>query len=387
MPDGSFVQPDGLIGFDAGSGRWVALVEVKTGTTELDKDASRGVPRRCAPQEIRRRRHHLESDRAGHRRSSSEGPRRKAQGRCRFASHVVGGVAYRGRHGARTTAASPTPNRHGSSANSSPTLSTRAPGRCSSRTWDNTGRPSATAREPAPLDQPTTVSRMWLSGGMNSPATSAFNWAACSGADVQQVLARRDRRRCRRAPEAIGEDAWLRLGVLECTLRVPAAVADINLSADLKTRTISASLQVDAPGDGRPRTRVNWLVRQLRERCAPGDLRVDASFESRSWITTSDPARSADRPSIPTRRCWRTGDDRPRRFRVTLTRDMGMARGTGARSFIGSITALLDEFYRTVTQNLEAWKPSAPRLPRQTDEGESEPPAEAANIGAPETDE
>ena len=202
------------------------------------------------------------------------------------------------------------------------------------------------------------------------------------GADVQQVLPRRDRRdvagrRIRMARTLAGA------GVLECTLRVPAAVADINLSADLKTRTISASLQVDAPGDGRPRTRINWLVRQLRAD-APASVRVDASFQSRSVTTSALLGALTERPDEALLEDRRIA---PRAFRVTLTRDMGMARGTGARSFIGSITALLDEFYRTVTQNLEAWKPPAPRLPRQTEEGESEPPAETADISTPQANE
>jgi len=202
------------------------------------------------------------------------------------------------------------------------------------------------------------------------------------GADVQQVLSRRDRR------DAAGRRTRLaknlaEAGVLECTLRVPAAVADINLSADLKTRTISASLHLDAPGDGRPRTRVNWLVRQLRTD-APGNLRVVTSFESRSVTTSTLLETLKEQPDEALLEDRRIA---PRRFEATLTRDMGMARGTGARSFIGSITSLMDEFYRTVTQNLEAWKPRAPRLPRQTDGEESEPLVEASGVGTPETHE
>ena len=201
------------------------------------------------------------------------------------------------------------------------------------------------------------------------------------GADVQQVLSRRDRRdaagRRMRVAKNLAE-----AGVLECTLRVPAAVADIKLSADLKTRTISASLQLDAPGDGRPRTRINWLVRQLRTD-APGTLRVVTSFESRSVTTSTLLETLTERPDEALLEDRRIA---PRRFEVTLTRDMGMARGTGARSFIGSITSLLDEFYRTVIQNLEAWKPRAPRLPQQSDERESAPPKQVAGTSVVEPD-
>ena len=59
------------------------------------------------------------------------------------------------------------------------------------------------------------------------------------GADVQQVLSRRDRTdvagRQARLTKALAEE-----GILECTLRVPGAVADIDIRADLKTRTVAA---------------------------------------------------------------------------------------------------------------------------------------------------
>ncbi len=182
------------------------------------------------------------------------------------------------------------------------------------------------------------------------------------GADVRQIIPRRDRqdvaRRRARAAKRVADD-----GALECVLRVPAAVADITLRAELKAQTISASLHVDAPSEGRPRTRVNWLGRQLRED-GPGDLRVDVSFESRS-VTTSALLRTLiDQPDEALLEDRRIA---PRSFRVTLTRDMGMARGDGRRSFVGSMRALLDEFYRTVVQNLDTWKPRAPRLPEEVE--------------------
>ena len=196
------------------------------------------------------------------------------------------------------------------------------------------------------------------------------------GADVQQVLARRDRsdpagHRTRLAKELADQ------GALECTLRVPGAVADINVRADLATRTVAASLAVDAPGDGRPRTRVNWLVRQLRND-APGEVRVDTAFESRS-VTTSNLLEALtanpDDALLDDRRIA------PRRFTVTLTRSMGMQRGSGARSFIGSVTRLVDEFYRLVAQNLENWRPRAPRLP----EHPASPSDESPDDEAPES--
>ena len=190
------------------------------------------------------------------------------------------------------------------------------------------------------------------------------------GADVEQVLPRRDRR------DTAGRKARLirelaDTGTLRCTLRVPSVVADIDIVADLTTRMVSASLYVSAPGEGRPRTRINWLVRQLRSETL-GNVRIDTSFESRSatssvlleaLVANPDNALLEDRRAMP------------RGFRVTLTRPMGMQRNVGARSFVGSVTALLEEFYGSVAQELKEWTPRAPRLPEQQHSAEPEAPA------------
>ena len=380
MADGKVVRPDGLVRVRRGKRTWVALVEVKTGTSELDRgqvesylDAAREhgfdavvtISNQIMPTTGD---HPVEVD------------RRKLR---RVELHHISWVAL------LTEAVMEHDHRGVADPEQAWILG---------ELIAYLEHPSSGAMQFEDMGQHWTAVRDSARAGTLGPTDDGVEdvverWDELSrylclqlgrelGADVQQVLPRRDRRdvagRRARMARTLAE-----AGVLECTLRVPAAVADINLSADLKTRTISASLQVDAPGDGRPRTRVNWLVRQLRAD-APGSLRVDASFQSRSITTSALLEVLTEHPDEALLEDRRVA---PRAFRVTLTRDMGMARATGARSFIGSITSLLDEFYRTVTQNLEAWKPSAPRLPRQTDEGESEPPAETAEIGAAQADE
>ena len=177
------------------------------------------------------------------------------------------------------------------------------------------------------------------------------------GADVQVVLSRRERTepKVRRAAnlKTLIDD-----GRLGCTLRVPDAVADISLTADLRARTVAASLTIDAPREGKALTRVNWLTRQLRS--APKDVRIDASFEGSRQTTSDllaalhDDGRRAllDDAKLP-----------PRRFAVTLTREMGVKRAAGQGTFIESVTKLLETFYGEIAQELTAWTPRAPRLP------------------------
>jgi hypothetical protein len=64
-------------------------------------------------------------------------------------------------------------------------------------------------------------------------------------------------------------------GRLNGALRVPAAVAPIKITADLRAGLIQCAVTVPAPREGRSTTRVNWLVRQLQT--GPGNLCIEAS--------------------------------------------------------------------------------------------------------------
>jgi hypothetical protein len=177
------------------------------------------------------------------------------------------------------------------------------------------------------------------------------------GADVQQVLSRRERedyslRRAQLVSELANHSS------LTCTFRVPNSVGDIVLSADLKSRMVSASVSLPAPREGRPKTRMNWLIRQLGQ--APENTRIDVSFEGTRRTTSelllnlredSDQGLDEIKSNVP------------RYFQVALSADMGSEKSSGSGSFIDSVTNILDEFYGDVIQNLKTWAPRAPRLP------------------------
>lgn len=152
---------------------------------------------------------------------------------------------------------------------------------------------------------------------------------------------------------------------LMATLRVPDAVGPITIEADLRARQVTTSVEVDAPGDGRPKTRVNWLLRQLND--APGDLRVEAAFTGSRQTTSCLFDACREQPE----RLLLPGDDKrpPRRFTVALTRSMGSKRGRGDDSFVSVTQRQLIDFYRDLVQNLRPWAARAPRL-REVDEPE-----------------
>lgn len=114
---------------------------------------------------------------------------------------------------------------------------------------------------------------------------------------------------------------------------------------------------MDAPREGRPTTRVNWIVRQLKH--APDSTRIE------SFVANSRGAGAAELlGKVREDSAVLVTDPKKdiRSFRVALSVPMGAKRGRGRGSFIDSVLDLVDSFYGDVVQHLKAWSPAAPKL-------------------------
>jgi hypothetical protein len=169
------------------------------------------------------------------------------------------------------------------------------------------------------------------------------------------------------------------LGALEAAIRVPDAVGPLVVQADLRTRKVITSVTVDAPGDGRPATRVKWLLRQLKD--APDGLVIEASFANSK--TTTAALLSAAREDPQALLLANDAKRPPRAFRLALSRPMGTKRGKGERSFVLETRKQAIDFYRELVQNLRAWRPSAPKLPEEPEEETTAPQAEPPVFSSP----
>lgn len=185
----------------------------------------------------------------------------------------------------------------------------------------------------------------------------ALRLAKNLGAEVRQVLTTKER-----GNPAIRTDSLMSQvesnGCLTGLLRVPDAVSDIQLVANLSTRTVESAVTVNAPSEGTPRSRVTWLLRQLRN--APDSTRIDVSFERRSNTVSNTLGLLRENPAIGLL------DDRkvnPRRFTIALPEDMGIKTGNGQGSFVNSVQVNLETFYREVVQDMSPWQQPAPKLP------------------------
>jgi hypothetical protein len=165
-------------------------------------------------------------------------------------------------------------------------------------------------------------------------------------------------------------------GRLWATLRVPDAAAPIDLHADLRTRLFTTSVELSAPRDGRPRTRIIWLLRQLTD--VPDNLRIEVRYPNAKESTSATVKEAGAKPD----RLLYPADPKrdPRSFRVALTRELGGKRDRGPGSFVLEAKLQTSDFYRLVVQKLRPWIAPAPKLPAPadqtapTDEASSEPP-------------
>ncbi len=147
-------------------------------------------------------------------------------------------------------------------------------------------------------------------------------------------------------------------GTLEANVKVPDTVAPMQIAADLRTRQIHTSVALDAPKEGRPSARINWLLRQLKD--APDTLRIEVRFGGVRETTSLLLSEAREFPQ----RLLSAGDPKrePRAFTLTLSRPMGLKRGKAKGSFIHDTRAQAFEFYRELVQNLKTWQAKPPKL-------------------------
>jgi hypothetical protein len=147
-------------------------------------------------------------------------------------------------------------------------------------------------------------------------------------------------------------------GALDAVIRVPDAVGDLRLRADLRARRTLTSVTLDAPREGRATSRISWLLRQLGE--ASDDLRVEVAYpnarETRSCLLSQARAEPTCllHPVDPKRE--------PRGFILTLARPLGSKRGKAEGSFVRETRAQAFDFYRDLVQNLKLWQARPPKL-------------------------
>ena len=194
------------------------------------------------------------------------------------------------------------------------------------------------------------------------------------GADVDLVVSREHRsdpsKRTRDMMDTLAGDQ-----LLEGVLRIPDAAGDVRVIANLRARRVRASIDLDPPSKGKPTTRINWLVRQLR--AAPDGVQVDATYRRRH-STSELLGQLRGNPKILLNPA--SAKEPPVRLTVALARDMGIKGGRGRGSFVAVVEEVIRDFYHDVVQDLKAWAEPAPRLSSKAEADTTASPDEAAFV-------
>ncbi|MDD9350050.1 MAG: hypothetical protein PV363_14785, partial [Mumia sp.] len=176
------------------------------------------------------------------------------------------------------------------------------------------------------------------------------------GTEVVPVLSRKEQ-----ADPALRAQALTTMlcqsGQLSGAIRIPDTVGQLVVTADLRASKVTCHVNVDAPREGRPSTRVKWLVRQLK--AAPDSVRVEtftahargSSAAELLGVVRADPTVLVVDPAREIRS-----------FRLALISPMGTTRGRGRGSFIDSVLKASDTFYADVLQYLKPWAAPPPKL-------------------------
>jgi hypothetical protein len=167
-------------------------------------------------------------------------------------------------------------------------------------------------------------------------------------------------------------------GTIHGALRVPATVAPIKITADLRSGLVRCSVTVTAPREGRPTTRVNWLVRQLRT--APGQLCIEASS---AWQHGRGPARTLDQAREDPKPVIGDPSRELRAFTLSLASKAGSARGQGHGSFVNSVLSAVETFYSEVVQHIKPWAQSPPKVREDEPVRQGEPVADGLPADPP----
>ena len=166
------------------------------------------------------------------------------------------------------------------------------------------------------------------------------------GTEVVPVLSRKEQAEPAIRVQALTQSLCTS-GLLTGAIRIPDTVGHLVVTADLRAAQVTCHVDVEAPREGRPTTRVNWLVRQLKR--APDSARVEAFVvHARGSQAAELLATVRENPAS----LVLDASKELRTFRIAETTTMGPKRGRGRGCFIDSVLAAVDTFYADVLGSL-----------------------------------
>lgn len=164
---------------------------------------------------------------------------------------------------------------------------------------------------------------------------------------------------------------------MSARIRIPGAVADLQIKCDLRAKQATTFAEVPASGHTRNQTRVNWLLRPLDEDLE--DVVIEAHGSRKSHAASIEDFKEDLKEVLP--------DNFPgiTKFTVSQVRSIGLQKTTsGKGSFITSVISVIDDFYVSILQRQRSWTPPAPKYKRSRAEPEDKEAYTSSEIAAGE---
>lgn len=144
---------------------------------------------------------------------------------------------------------------------------------------------------------------------------------------------------------------------LSGVIKIPGAAADIHVIADIASGVTHCFFEISAPGDGRNKSRLNWLLRQYKE--VPKEAKVLFSYKrARAFEAPLNlaPLKSGEIEAELDNSKELTS------FKIDLVMTSGSKRGRGQGAFIDSVLDQMQICYGELLQPIKPWVAAAPKL-------------------------
>ncbi len=209
----------------------------------------------------------------------------------------------------------------------------------------------------------------------------ALRLRAKLGVDVEPKISRAERSDPETRTRNLQTIAF-RHGELSGVFRIPGAAGNLSVAILLAAKSVRYAIDVEAPTEGRAKTRVGWLLKQVLSQDVPDDLAVKVHWDRRRTWSQGRVEDLRDDIDVLLRDSYGQkvpGEASPRSFSLEWT--MGLPRGKGRSTapVLEGIAQGVEDFYKRVVEGLRPYVPPAPQLPKEEPEAEERIAVEAAS--------
>lgn len=160
------------------------------------------------------------------------------------------------------------------------------------------------------------------------------------------------------------------------------AASDLSIEVNIAAGLVRFGAELQAPQEGRQQTRINWLLKQLKDDSVPADLVVKVDWDRKGLRTLAKAGELRVNASglmfdghhqpVP-------ADAMPRRFLLEHTCKLDKPKGKSTTSVLKGISDDLEAFYGNVVEHLAGYVAPAPKLPKE----HAADAVESVNVGLP----